>query len=195
MHHARDLLRWRVARYPQRLHYRLLRLRPDGELHCTPVVEGNLRNNSAGLYLLSAGTAVVRNNIIRGNRGQAIDITITSFAMNLFIIQNLVVENAGNGIAWSLVSGGTTLVFDNTIARNGAVGIYADGYDAAAQPQQYRRGHAALLVGSSGDGLAPMLQYNDFYAPTGPACTGWSPTWPAPIATSPPTRCLPVRLR
>ncbi len=140
----------------------------------TPVVEGNLiASNSAGLYLFSAGTAVVRNNIIRSNRGRGIDMTRTSFPMNLSILQNLIVENAGNGIAWSLVSGGYTLLFNNTIARNGAAAIYADGYDTTAQiVNNVVVGTPALSVGGSGDGLPPLIEHNDFYATTGQACLG-----------------------
>ena len=73
--------------------------------------------------------------------------------MNCLLYQNLIVENTGNGIAWSLASGGYTLLVNNTIARNGAAGIYADGYDTTAQiVNNVVVGTPALTVGGSGDG-------------------------------------------
>jgi len=141
----------------------------------TPLVEGNLMaTNGVGMYVFSAGTAVLRNNIIRRNGAAGIDMTITSFnAMDVAIIQNLIVENTGNGIVWELTAGLGALVVNNTIARNGAAGISADGYDATSQIlNNIVVGSPALSVGSSGDGLPPIIQYNDFYSPSGPACTG-----------------------
>ena len=94
--------------------------------------------------------------------------------MNLSIIQNLIVDNAGYGIAWSLVSGGYTLVFYNTIARNGAAAIYANGHDTTRPDCQQRRRRHACASRSALRGMAFLrfIEHNDFYAPTGQTCVG-----------------------
>jgi hypothetical protein len=138
----------------------------------TPLVEGNIiRTNHGGIGMFAAGSPVIRNNFLQGNIGDAMNMVNQSDAN---IIQNVIVENTGNGIYWLVPSGARgPWVINNTIARNGASGIFADGFDAAALIENnIILGAPALSVGTFNDNNPPVVQFNDLYGSGGAAYSG-----------------------
>jgi parallel beta-helix repeat protein len=133
----------------------------------TPIIDGNvIRTNHGGIGMFAAGSPLIRNNLFQGNIGDALNMVNQSDAN---IIQNIIVENTGNGIYWLVPSGARgPWVINNTIARNGGAGIYADGYDASALIANNIIGGApALSVGTFNDNNPPIVNYNDVFATSG----------------------------
>ena len=118
-----------------------------------------------------AGSPTVRNNIFRRNRANGISMVNYCDAN---IIQNLFIENTGDGINWLVPLGGRgPWVINNTIVNNGGAGIYADGYDGAAQiVNNIIVGNPALYVGGFNDVNPPAVEFNDIYSLTGAAYSG-----------------------
>jgi parallel beta-helix repeat protein len=138
----------------------------------TPVIDGNLiQANHGGVIMFAAGSPLIRNNLFKGNIGDAMNMVNQSDAN---IIQNVIVNNTGNGIYWLTPSGARgPWVINNTIAKNGAAGIYADGYDASALIlNNVILGAPALGVGTFNDNNPPIVQFNDVYSASGLAYSG-----------------------
>lgn len=136
------------------------------------IVEGNIiRGNSVGISMFAGGNPLIRNNLIQSNRSDGLNMVNQSDAD---IIQNVIVGNAGSGINWLVPSGARgPYVINNTIAKNVGAGIYADGYDISARiVNNVVMGTPALYVGGFNDSNLPVIQFNDFYAPTGAAFSG-----------------------
>ncbi len=69
-----------------------------------PLVQGNrLEGNGGGIYLGSAGTPSIYNNIISFNRGDGVNMA-NQYAVN--IVQNLVMGNSGTGLGLQKPQGG-----------------------------------------------------------------------------------------
>ena len=95
------------------------------------------------------------------------------------IVNNLIAENGattGGGIAWLTPSGSAgPIVTNNTIVGNTASagpGIFADGFDAAAQVVNNVVGgattQATVDCDSGSDGLPAQFAYNDIWNASGP---------------------------
>jgi parallel beta-helix repeat protein len=137
-----------------------------------PLVEGNvIRTNHGGIGMWAAGSPVIRNNLFQGNVGDAMNMVNQSDAN---IIQNIIIENTGNGINWLVPSGARgPYVINNTIAKNGAAGIFADGYDINALiANNIIMGAPALSVGTFNDNNPPQVQFNDIFGSGGAAYAG-----------------------
>jgi len=135
----------------------------------TPLIESNIiRTNNGGVIMFAAGSPTIRNNLFQGNLGDALNMVNDSDAD---IIQNLILENTGNGIYWLVPSGARgPRVVNNTIVNNGAAGIFADGYDANALiANNIILGSPALDVGTFNDLNPPIVQFNDIFSISGAA--------------------------
>ena len=93
---------------------------------------------------------------------------------NADIVQNLILENDGDGIGWLVPLGARgPYVVNNTILNNGGAAIAADGFDGAAQIiGNILVGSPALWIGSFNDSALPLTQFNDVYSPSGLAYAG-----------------------
>lgn len=137
-----------------------------------PLIQGNIiRTNNGGIIMFAAGSPTIRNNIFQGNNGDAMNMVNQSDAD---IVQNLIIQNTGNGIYWLVPSGARgPRVVNNTIYGNGASGIYADGFDIGASIiNNIIVGSPALSVGGFNDNNPPATQYNDIFSTAGPAYSG-----------------------
>ena len=136
------------------------------------LIEGNtVRGNQNGIALSAAQTPTVRNNYIAANRADGVNVAGYSDAE---IVQNVIVSNAANGIYWQVPAGRRgPRAINNTIFSNTGAGIYADGYDTNALiMNNVVVGSPALSVGGTGDTNLPIIQYNDFFSPTGATLLG-----------------------
>lgn len=141
----------------------------------TPLIEGNIiQSNNVGISMFAAGSPTIRNNTIANNRSDGMNMVNQSDAN---IIQNLIIGNGGSGINWLVPSGARgPYVINNTIAKNGGAGIYADGYDIGAKIINNiilaGKGNA-IYVGGFNDSNPPLIRYNDVYSSTtNPAYAG-----------------------
>lgn len=136
------------------------------------IIEGNvIRGNSIGISMFAGGTPLIRNNLIQSNRSDGLNMVNQSDAD---IVQNVIVGNGASGIGWLVPSGARgPYVINNTIAKNVGAGIHADGYDISARiVNNVVMGTPALNVGGFNDSNLPVIEFNDFYAPTGAAFSG-----------------------
>lgn len=133
----------------------------------TPLVEGNLlEDNGGGIGMWEAGSPLIRNNVIRRNHGDGLYMVNYSDAN---IVQNLICENDGDGVAWLSPDGGPWLI-NNTIVANVGAGISSGSYSPGAQIiNNIVIGNPALQVGGYAN---PVVQYNDIYSATGVAYAG-----------------------
>lgn len=150
------------------------------------VIADNKPGASGGGVSLQAGTPLIRGNVISGN-------TVSSGAQgggiwlvnqsNASITQNLIIGNSastGGGVYWLVPSGAQgPLLVNNTIADNDSAqgsGVFADGYDAQARLFNNlivaKPGQTALYCGNFNDLNAPIIQFNNIYAPGGAAYGG-----------------------
>jgi len=143
------------------------------------VVAGNF---SSGFFLNSAGTPTLSGNVVSGNEAQQGGGFRLLNVSDALIVQNLIFGNSaseGGGIHWLVPSGAQgPRVLNNTIAENDLAtssGIYASGFDAqatvvnniiVAKPAQ-----TAIYCDGAFDS-SPAIQYNNIYAPSGPAYGG-----------------------
>jgi hypothetical protein len=133
------------------------------------MLDSNLvEGNQSGVGMNEAGTPMIFNNTIRRNHGDGMSMGNRCDAA---IIQNLIVENDGNGIGW-LVPWGTRgpLVLNNTIVGNGV--ISGAGISSAGQGliiNNIAVGNPALM------GTASVIQFNDFFSPEGAPYGGSGP--------------------
>jgi parallel beta-helix repeat protein len=150
------------------------------------IVNNTIRNNrnsfGGGIGLNSAGTPVIRNNVIAGNtatsRGGGIEMVNSS---NALIVQNLITGNTapeGGGVAWGVPSGqrGPRLV-NNTIADNNATtqgrgsAIYAGGFDKDVDLVNNvlvgRTGQTVVHCDGTNDPNPPRFKNNDVYTASG----------------------------
>jgi parallel beta-helix repeat protein len=140
-----------------------------------PLIEGNvMKDNGAGITMFAAGSPIIRNNLIQRNHGDGLNMVNQS---DVDIIQNLILENDGHGIAWLVPWGARgPYVINNTILGNGrtaGAGISADGFDAGAQIRNNMvLGEPALAMGGMNDVNSPNVQCNNLYSTNGPPCTG-----------------------
>lgn len=134
----------------------------------TPVIETNyLEDNGGGIGMWEAGNVTIRNNVIRRNQGDGFWMYNYSSAD---IVQNLIVENGGNGVSWVAPGGsrGPWLI-NNTIAGNRGSGIAASSYGDGAQIiNNIVVGDPALSAGPA----LPVIQFNNFYSRTGNTFNG-----------------------
>ena len=134
----------------------------------TPLVEGNsLEDNGGGIGMWEAGSVTIRNNVIRRNRGDGFWMYGYS---NADIIQNLIVENEGNGVSWLAPQGarGPWLI-NNTIFANGGAGIASGTFSDGVQIiNNIVVGTPAISVGDR----PPVIQFNNFYSRTGTTFSG-----------------------
>jgi parallel beta-helix repeat protein len=132
-----------------------------------PLVEGNrLEANGGGVYLWSAGTPEIRNNIISSNRSDGVSMA-NQYAVN--IIQNLIFANSGRGLALDKPLGGLggPSAINNTIVDNGGDGIFVGGFAAEAQIiNNIVVGNPPLEFG------AGVFQFNNFYPSHGSVLSG-----------------------
>ncbi|HOW67080.1 MAG TPA: Ig-like domain-containing protein [Candidatus Paceibacterota bacterium] len=141
----------------------------------SPLIEGNLmKGNGAGITMFAAGSPIIRNNMIQQNRGDGLNMVNQSDAD---IIQNLILENDGHGIAWLVPWGARgPYVIHNTILGNGRIagaGISADGFDVGAQVRNnIVVGEPALSMGGMNDVNSPNVQCNNLYSTNGQPCMG-----------------------
>jgi alpha-tubulin suppressor-like RCC1 family protein len=132
----------------------------------TPLLEGNdLEDNGGGISMWEAGAPVIRNNIIRHNCGDGISMVNDC---NADIVQNLIVENAGNGITDATIYGTRgSWVVNNTIVANVGAGISSGG-GGQIIINNIVVGNPALSFRQS----LPVIQFNDIYSPYGVAYAG-----------------------
>jgi hypothetical protein len=135
------------------------------------IIEHNLiEQNGSGIEMFAAGTPTIRDNIVRGNLGNGIYLSIDFLPTAGNISQNLVVNNAGYGIFFGGGIGGPWIM-NNTVAENGLAGIWQGAsYPDVQVVNNVVVGNPALFVGNY-VGPAKIL-FNDFYSRTGPAITG-----------------------
>jgi parallel beta-helix repeat protein len=132
------------------------------------VLEGNqVVSNGAGIYLLAAGTTLVRNNLIRGNNGYG----ISGSSYNGLIVQNWIADNAGSGVAWDTPQSGICpWLVNNTIVDNAGAGIAASLYSGCAQiVNNLVVGNPAFVGGDNGP---PEIQFNNIYSANGASYIG-----------------------
>ena len=139
-----------------------------------PLLDGNrFESNGGGIGMDEAGSPEIRNNVIRGNRGDGMWMQNYCDAN---IAQNLIFENSGDGIKWLVPLGDAhqkPWVVNNTIVGNGGAGISADGFDGAARIiNNIVIGNPGLWVGSFNDTTPPIIQSNNIYSSTGLAYSG-----------------------
>lgn len=148
------------------------------------ILDNEISNNSSteggGISLFAAGTPTIRNNIISGNTGGAIEMANTSDAL---IVQNVIADNSAStcgGISWLVPSGARgPLLVNNTIVNNdGTQGsaICADGFDAQTEMVNNiivaKAGQTAVYCGNFNDLNPPIFRFNDVFSPSGAAYGG-----------------------
>lgn len=156
----------------------------------TEIVHNVITNNSTpsdggGIELWSAGTPIVRENVIGWNSGASGGgISMANYS-DAFIANNIIVSNKatggkGGGI-YDLVPSGHRgpFIINNTVAYNfgtNASGIYSDGYDKNALLANNiivaYSNQTALYIGSFNDPNQPIIRYNDLFSPSGLAFGG-----------------------
>ena len=127
-----------------------------------PLLMGNvLENNGSGIITYTSDP-LIQNNLIRKNHGDGISMSEYADAN---IVQNVIVENDGNGVTWETVEGtrGPWLV-NNTIAANGGAGISSVNLGGNLVMNNIVVGNPAISGGNYG---TPGLQFNDVYSSTG----------------------------
>ena len=139
-----------------------------------------------GISINSGGKMTIQDNAIIGNgfslQGDGGGIEIGNYS-DVAIINNVIVGNSarrGGGIAFLVPSGtrGPILV-NNTIANNDSAegsGVFADGFDAQALLVNNiivaKTGQTAIYCGDFTKIDAPIIQFNDVFAPSGSAYGG-----------------------
>jgi photosystem II stability/assembly factor-like uncharacterized protein len=142
--------------------------------------------SGGGLALFSAGSAVVRNNVIARNItsgpagcGFGGGLASANFSQAK-IVGNLIVGNSactGGGVYW-LGSTGSNLFVNNTIADNGASsmpGMYVSGFDARNELHNNiiaARTGPALYCQNGATVSSPTLKSNDIFSAQGAAYAG-----------------------
>jgi len=162
----------------------------------SPIIENNsISGGSSGVYLQGAGNAVIQfnsiqkngsgismwssglpnivGNLIQDNQGTGIGMVNYCDAN---IIQNVIMNNAGDGIAGGIGGSRGPWIINNTIVGNTGNGIG----ELTAAPLSGKVvnniviGSPALSINTY-PGFAdepPVLQFNDFYSPTGAVYSG-----------------------
>jgi hypothetical protein len=152
------------------------------------MISDNVSSRAGGGISIS-GTAIVKRNIIKGNRveleseeGQGGG--ILAGGSYVLIVQNLITGNhasIGGGIHWNTDQGlAGPIVVNNTIADNDAPlmgsGVFADGYDGLAELTNNiivaKPGQAALHCGDRAGTSDPIIRFNNMYSVGGKAYGG-----------------------
>jgi alpha-tubulin suppressor-like RCC1 family protein len=128
-----------------------------------PLIEGNIIENCAGGIGMSIASPTIINNLIQNNFDNAIYNIWGASDANIF--QNIIINNAGDGI-YSPVPSGTRgfWVINNTISGNGGNGIELGGDISSCQIVNN------IVVGSPAvdlGGNPQIAQFNDFFARSG----------------------------
>jgi Right handed beta helix region/HYDIN/CFA65/VesB-like, Ig-like domain/Cep192 domain 4 len=125
-----------------------------------------------GMSVAYGGTPTIQNNVISKNSAsQGGGIYIFNGAVPR-IIQNLIVNNAGNGIWWLAPSGTNPIVLlNNTIANNdyaNGSALYASGWDSAATVTNNlligKDGQTAVYCDVNYDPGPPQTSFNDVFS-------------------------------
>ncbi len=153
----------------------LLRGAGSGEIRGN-TVSHNSFGRAGGIAFFAAGAPRLENNIVYDNTatnaGGGLDLANAS---NVLIVQNLIYGNTGgrgDGIEWLVPSGqiGPRLV-NNTVVYNGAIGLYADGFDVGATLENNlivgTLGFTAVDCGDFGDMNPPVLDFNNVFTGSG----------------------------
>jgi hypothetical protein len=143
-----------------------------GAMQC----ERNIVENSYwGIFAdaSSEGSAqpAFRNNIIRWNYRQGIELSSKTDAE---VTQNVIYENRGYGLAWTVMSGWRgPIVRHNTIVNNGRGGVYANGIDSQVEfENNIVVGAVAFECGIGYDANAPIIRFNNVYSASGTPYVG-----------------------
>lgn len=130
-------------------------------------IQGNIiQNNGSGIDMWAAGSPTIINNLIQNNQGTAISMANQCDAD---IVQNIIVNNIGDGIGGLVpsVARGPWAI-NNTIYGNSGNGINLSGYVSGCEIiNNIVVGSPAVSIGPWYSGVAPIIQFNDFYSTNG----------------------------
>ncbi|HSY20212.1 MAG TPA: immunoglobulin domain-containing protein [Candidatus Acidoferrales bacterium] len=135
-------------------------------------IAGNtIQNNASGISMFAAGSPTFFNNVIQNNRGSGMGMVNQCDAN---IVQNLIINNNGDGITGLVPSGARgPWVINNTICGNSGNGIYEDGFVSSGEIiNNIVVGSPALSMNPWYGLPPPAVQFNDFYSTNGNVFSG-----------------------
>jgi parallel beta-helix repeat protein len=147
------------------------------------IVSNSIPGNGGGIQLFASGTPIIRENLIGWNSGSSGGAIAIANYGDATIINNVIVSNTASGSGggiYTLVPLGRRgpYVINNTLACNRAgtgSGIYSDGFDTTALYANnivVAYGNQTAFYVGNFDSLQPIMRYNDFFSPSGPAFGG-----------------------